>query len=125
MPVHCYRTPYESRADLRARHLYIDTLNSACGAGWKRAAAKVTHYPNGAFCFSFVPDRPPPGYPSRDIRAPGNGERHRVTVAGPGVTPVVQWEGRGLDAYDPVRDALYNSLFDELVGADAVCQPER
>ena len=125
VPVHGYRTPSDSRADFHARYFYIDTFNSVWGSGWKRAGAKVTHNPNGGFCFSFVPDRPPPGYPSGQIRAPGNGERHRVTVMGPGVTPVIQWEGHGLAKYDPVQDAAYNSVFDGFLGADKVCEPER
>jgi hypothetical protein len=37
----------------------------------------------------------------RDIRAAGNGKRHRVTVMGPGVTPVIQWEGAGLGGTTP------------------------
>ncbi len=41
---------------------------------------------------------------SRAIRAsrafPARGERHRVTVMGPGVTPDVQWEGAALGSYD-------------------------
>ena len=125
VPVHGYRTPSDRRADLHARYVYIDTFNSVWGPGWKRAGAKVTHNPSGGFCFSFVPDRPPPGYPSRAVRAPGNGERHRVTVMGPGVTPVIQWEGRALDSYDPARDATYNSLFDGVLGADEACKSER
>jgi hypothetical protein len=45
---------------------------------------------------------------------------------GPGVTPVVQWEGNGLGRYDPAQDAVFNALFDELVGrGDAVCRNER
>ena len=44
---------------------------------------------------------------------PGNGERHR---AGPGMTPVIQWEGPGLGAYDPAKDEQDNLLFDRFVG---------
>jgi hypothetical protein len=124
-PVYGFETPSATRSDDYARYFFIDTFNSAWGAGWKRAAAKVTHKPNGGFCFSFVPDRPPPGYPNRDIRPAGNGERHRVTVMGPGVTPDVQWEGRGLGRYEAGRDAVYNALFDELLAGDRVCAAER
>ena len=124
-PVYGWRTPSSTVHGAYARYVYIDTFNSAWGRGWKRAAAKVTHNPNGGFCFSFVPDRPPPGYPDRAIRPPGNGERHRVTVMGPGVTPVIEWEGPGLGAYDRARDARLNALFDEYLAGDPVCAKER
>ena len=45
------------------------------------------------------------GYPSNEPRGPGLGDRHRLTVMGPGVTPVVRWEGARLGAYDRMRDA--------------------
>jgi len=126
VPVHGFRTPAPGKADRYARYVYIDTYNSAYGTGWRRDAAKVTHGGNGAFCFSFVPQAPPFGYPSSELRGPGNGERHRVTAMGPGVTPIVQWEGGGLRRYDPLSDASFNSLFDRLVGpTDGVCSRER
>jgi hypothetical protein len=124
-PVYGWKTPSATVRGAYARYFYIDTYDSAWGPGWKRAAAKVTHNPNGAFCFSFVPDRPPLGYPSREIRPPGNGERHRVTVMGPGVTPVIQWEGRSLGPYDAARDAIFNSVFDTFLASDAACAAER
>lgn len=123
--VHGYRTPSSTRADLDARYFYIDTFDSAWGPGWKRAAAKVTHNPNGGFCFSFVPDRPPPGYPDRSIRPAGNGKQHRVTVMGPGVTPDLQWVGDGLGAYDAAADARFNALFDSFLAGDKACARER
>ena len=107
------------------RYVYIDTFNSVYGAGWKRDAAKATHLRSGGFCYSFVPQRPPPDYPSTEYRGPGNGARHRVTAAGPGVTPVVQWQGPGLGGYDAVRDRTFNSAFDQLLSGDRVCVRER
>jgi hypothetical protein len=108
------------------RYAYIDTFGSMYGAGWRHDAGKALHVGNGAFCFSFVPQVPPAGYPSRQPRGPGHGTRHRVSVMGPGVTPVVQWEGDGLGRYDAARDAVFNRLFDELVGrSDTVCRNER
>jgi hypothetical protein len=45
---------------------------------------------------------------------------------GPGVTPVIRWEGAGLGSYDAARDAGFNALFDRLVGpADHTCRNER
>jgi len=125
-PVFGFRTPSSTRNDAYARYVYIDTLDSAYGAGWRHDAGKVLHQGNGAFCYSFVPQPTPRHYPVREVRGPGNGKRHRVTVMGPGVTPVVQWEGDGLGAYEPGRDEEFNRLFDQLVGPDdAVCRNER
>ncbi|MEA2386413.1 MAG: hypothetical protein QOJ22_587 [Thermoleophilaceae bacterium] len=124
--VYGFRTPSATKSDPYARFVYIDTFNSVYGPGWKRDTAIVTHQRNGAFCYSFVAQVPPPGYPSREPRGPGNGERHRVTVMGPGVTPVVQWEGAGLHRYDVASDQAFNRLFDRLVGPeDRVCTRER
>jgi hypothetical protein len=124
--VHGFRTPSATRSDSYARFVYIDTFNSVYGPGWKRDTGIVTHQVNGAFCYSFVAQVPPPGYPSREPRGPGNGERHRVTVMGPGVTPVVQWEGEGLRRYSAASDRVFNSRFDRLVGPkDRVCAAER
>lgn len=124
-PVHGYKTPTRSRSDRHARYVYIDTLDSAYGSGWKRDGAKVTHVPSGGFCYSFAPLlRPPPGYPSIPTIS-GKGERHRVTAMGPGVTPDVQWEGAALGPYDPQADRTFNGLFDSILGADKVCTAER
>jgi hypothetical protein len=125
-PAYGFRTPSASRRDSYARFFYVDTFNSVFGPGWRHDAGKVAHSRNGAFCYSFVPQMTPAGYPVHELRPPGNGQRHRVTVMGPGVTPVLQWEGNGLGAYDPRQDSVFNALFDKLVGpADKVCVPER
>lgn len=125
-PVHGFRTPSVRAGDRYARFVYIDTFNSVYGPGWRRDTGVATHRGNGAFCYSFVAQAPPPGYPSTELRGPGNGERHRVTVMGPGVTPVVRWEGAGLQRYDPAADHGFDTLFDRLVGqADGVCARER
>jgi len=125
-PVHGFRTPSARRRDPFARFVYFDTLNSAYGPGWEHDTGIVTHLRNGAFCYSFVPQETPPGYPTRELMPAGHGDRHRITVMGPGVTPVIQWEGASLGRYDPKQDATFNALFDKLVGPDdKVCAPER
>ncbi len=127
VPVFGYKTPSSTkRGDGYARFVYIDTHDSVYGPGWRHDAGKVLHRGNGAFCYSFVPQVPPPGYPDSAPRGPGNGDLERVTVLGPGVTPDVQWVGPGLGAYDPAQDEIYNDLFDRLVGRDdQVCKNER
>jgi hypothetical protein len=126
-PVYGFKTPSATkRGDGYARYVYIDAHDSVYGPGWRHDAGKVLHLGDGAFCYSFVPQVPPPGYPDRSPRGPAIGDAHRVTVMGPGVTPDVQWVGPPLGAYDPARDATFNALFDELVGPnDKVCTNER
>jgi hypothetical protein len=111
--------------DKYGRNLYIDTLNSAYGPGWKRESGILTHKGTGTFCHSFVPQRPFVGYPSQEIRPPGNGERYRVTVGGPGVLPVMQVEVPGLGEGDRSRDAEFNSAFDKVMAGDRICAGER
>ena len=126
-PVYGYKMASPTqRGDGYGRYVYIDTYNSVYGPGWLHDTAITVHVGDGAFCYSFVPQTPPPGYPDGSPRGPGNGEQERVTVIGPGVTPDVQWVGPGLGPYDPAQDAIYNALFDQLVGpADKVCANER
>lgn len=121
-PVHGFQRSAGPGGGTYTRYFYIDTFDSAWGPGWKRAAAKSTHNPNGGFCFSFVPDRPYPNFPRRPA---GNGKRHRVTVMGPGVTPDVEWQGLGLGRYDRAHDAAFNAKFDQMLSGDRICAPER
>jgi hypothetical protein len=131
-PVYGTRSPSPTVSDPFARNVYIDTLDSIYGSGWKRDTAINTHRPSGGFCYTFVPQSPPGGYPgtrggypSNEPRGPGLGERHRITVAGPGVTPVLRWEGPRLGRFDPARDAEINTVFDQVLSGDQKCAPER
>ena len=111
--------------DKYGRNLFIDTLNSAYGSGWKRESGILTHKDTGTFCHSFVPQRPFSGYPSQEIRPPAAGERHRITVGGPGVTPVMQVELAGLTQADRGRDSEFNATFDNVMAGDRLCAGER
>jgi hypothetical protein len=111
--------------DRYGRNLYIDTLNSAYGPGWKRESGILTHKGTGTFCHSFVPQRPFAGYPSQEIRPPASGERYRITVGGPGVTPVMQVEVPGLQDADRPRDVEFNAAFDRIMAGDKLCARER
>jgi hypothetical protein len=111
--------------DKYGRNLYIDTLNSAYGPGWKRESGILAHRSTGTFCHSFVPQRPFAGYPNQDVRPAAPGERHRITVGGPGVTPIMQVEVPGLTAADRGRDDEFNAAFDRLMAGDRICAPER
>jgi hypothetical protein len=111
--------------DKYGRNLYIDTLNSAYGPGWKRESGILTHKGTGTFCHSFVPQRPFAEYPSQEIRPPASGERYRITVGGPGVTPVMQVEVPGLQDVDRPRDVEFNAAFDRIMAGDKLCARER
>jgi hypothetical protein len=124
-PVYGVHTPSTSKGDRNARYFYIDTFDSAYGPGWRRDGAKVTHRPNGGFCYTFAPlASAPAGYPSVPTVS-GLGERSRVTVMGPGVTPDVQWEGEALGDYDAGAEKRFAELFDQWIGDDPACAAER
>jgi hypothetical protein len=126
VPVHGFSATTKGvPKDFYGRNLHIDTLNSAYGTGWKREAGILTHKGTGTFCHSFVPQKPFAWYPNQDVRPAAAGERHRVTVSGPGVTPVLQVEVPGLTGADRGRDAEFNAIFDRVMAGDRACAPER
>jgi hypothetical protein len=86
--------------DSHGRNLYLDTFDSTYGSGWRRENSFLAHNPTGVFCYGFFPHR----------GAPGTGERYRLTVQGPGVTPIVSWEGAALGGYDPALQAEMKTL---------------
>lgn len=117
--------------DRYGRNLYIDTYDSAYGRGWRRETSILFRRPSGAFCYSFWPtrDRSLPGYPNNP-RPAGHGQRYRITVAGPGVTPDVVWEGAGLPRFDP-RNAAHveherrmNELLLRVTAPDVFCRTQ-
>ena len=133
-PVFGYHTTqYGAPLDGYGRLLYLDTFASAYGQGWRRENSFVAHNPTGMFCYGFYPFDPtksgyahPPGQTAK--RGPGNGQRYRITVEGPGVTPDVVWTGPGLHDYDAhnAADVLYerqqNALLDSMLGVDRKCR---
>jgi len=122
-PVHGFGSTGEGNPlDRYGRNVYIDTFNSSYGPGWKRESGILVHKPTGTFCHSFTPQKPFPGYPSQAIRPPAPGEKYRVSVMGPGVTPVIVWEG---NAPDRAAAASVTTIFDDVMKGDARCAPER
>jgi lysophospholipase L1-like esterase len=107
-PIHGFGTTATGRpTDTYGRLLYLDTFDSAYGAGWRRANSFVSHNPSGAFCYGFFPIDPtmggyeyPAGWHTGDKRAAGFGTQYRIIASGPGVTPLVSWEGDAIGAYD-------------------------
>ena len=122
-------TPKGVPKDRYSRTVYIDTFNSVYGAGWHRETGILLHHPGGTFCHSFVPQTPPPGYPSRATVPAAPGDRYRVSVMGPGVTPVVEWDGDGLlpwsgtEAEKRTQSAADDS-WNGLMKGDSQCAPE-
>jgi len=132
-PVHGFGADARGNpTDRYSRNVYIDTFNSVYGAGWARESGILVHTPNGTFCHSFVPQHPFPGYPDQTTRPAAPGDQYRVTVMGPGVTPVVQWIGPGLptkswDGTDDERQlqAQAELLWNQFMTGDARCQSEQ
>jgi hypothetical protein len=86
--------------DSFGRNLYIDTLDSSYGKGWKRENSFLAQRPNGTFCYGFYP---------HGGHSAGNGTRYRATIIGPGVTPDVMWEGAAPGPYDAAADKAANA----------------
>jgi hypothetical protein len=134
-PVHGYHTTkFGEVLDGYGRNIELDTYDSAYGPGWRRENAFVAHNPNGNFCYGFYPHDPtkggyyhPPGY-SGGMRPMGNGSEYRLSVVGPGVTPDVTWQGKGLpqwNAEDPALVSLedqMNALAVQFAAGDPSCR---
>jgi hypothetical protein len=129
-PVHGFKSTAEGNPLGRyERNVYIDTYNSTYGPGFWRESGILTHKPTGAFCHSFVPQKPFPGYPSQGMRPAAPGDKYRFTIMGPGVTPVVQvtipglpqWRG---SADQMATEAAAQRLWDEIMAGDKKCAPE-
>jgi hypothetical protein len=98
--------------DTFGRNIYVDTLDSVYGSGWKRENSFLTHTGTGAFCYSVNPHG---SHPS------GKGTQYRATVEGPGVTPDVTWQGPSPGTYDATADATANQAIAAL--GDTRCKP--
>ena len=108
-----------SPLDDYGRNVYVDTYNSRYGKGWRRENAFLAHRPTGIFCYGFYPFTK---------RGPGNGQKYRLNVVGPGVTPDVSIVLPGLHDYDRNNsgDVAYerqqNALLDSILGGDKKCR---
>ncbi len=85
-----------SPTDGYGRNIYVDAQNSAWSkdgaytqpGGWVRWNGFLTHYPHGDFCASVYKTTygvTRPGYAAATM--------YRATAMGPGVTPIVRWQG--------------------------------
>lgn len=124
-PVYGTRTASAAVNDTWARNIYIDAFDSDFGPGWKHDTAISTHPGSGGFCFTFVTQAPPAGYPSTKPRGNGLGTRYRISAIGPGATPIVRWQGPRLTTHDPEQERAATDAFDRILGGDAHCAAER
>jgi hypothetical protein len=118
-PVHGFTaTRVGSPTDSYGRNIYVDTLNSRYGNGWRRENGFLAHRPTGAFCYGFYPFT---------SRGSGNGAKYRLTAIGPGVTPDVSITVAGLHDYsrDNPADVAYerqqNALQDSVTAGGKRC----
>ena len=92
-------TKYGAPLDTWGRNVMVDTYNSRYGRGWKRENGFLTHRGSGAFCYGFY---------HHGNRGVGKGDMYRATVMGPGVTPILFWQGQAPGPYDPTLDEVAN-----------------
>jgi hypothetical protein len=113
-PVHGFKsTPGGRPLDPYGRNIYVDTFNSAYGRDrWERENSFLAHRPTGAFCYGFW-------HRSRPVS--GEGDRYRATVVGPGVTPIVTWEGMAPGPYDRAKDEAANLEQQQLFAPGKPC----
>lgn len=105
-------TPTGVPLDTFGRNLYVDTFDSAYGAGWRRENSFLMHTGSGAFCYGFY---------EHGARPSGMGQRYRATVIGPGVTPDVYWESPAPGAFDAALDLRLNDGIRAL--GSQLCKP--
>jgi hypothetical protein len=107
-------TPAGVPLDTFGRNLYVDTLDSAYGKGWKRENSFLTHENGGTFCYGFFPHG---SHPS------GKGSQYRASIVGPGVTPDMMWQGPAPGTFDATAEAASN-LDQRTNFGDKVCTPQ-
>jgi hypothetical protein len=109
LPVYGFSTTRSGKPlDTFGRLVFLDTFDSAYGLGWRRENSFVAHKPSGMFCYGFYPYSTYNSYPQqRSEKVTGNGEKYRLTLSGPGVTPDVALTVEGLPDYDPQNPMLF------------------
>jgi hypothetical protein len=106
-------TSYGAPLDKFGVLVYMDTFNSAYGAGWKRENSFLTHLGSGIFCYSVNP---------HGARPAGKGLNYRLTAQSPGALPDVSAIVPTPGPYDAAKDATANQA--QAAGfSDGVCKP--
>jgi hypothetical protein len=115
LPVYGFsHTPTGVPLDDYGRNIYVDTLDSVYGPGWRRENGFLTHNPTGGFCYGFYP---------HGNRPSGRGTRYRATVMGPGVAPDAFWQGTPPERYDAAFDEHADRDLAAMLAGDPVCRP--
>ena len=113
-PVHGFKTTSTGQPlDTFGRNLYVDTYDSAYGAGWKRENSFLMHKGSGKFCYGFY------GHGARPV---GAGTHYRATIIGPGVTPDIHWESDSLGIYDQAFDLQRHEEQKSFYAGDGLCK---
>jgi hypothetical protein len=104
--------------DTFGRNLYVDTFDSAYGAGWRRENSFLMHKGSGKFCYGFYEHKwAGQRHPS------GMGKRYRATIIGPGVLPDVHWQSESPGAYDQGFDLDMHELQRQFYAGITGCRP--
>ena len=90
-----------SPTDTYGRNIYVDTLDPSGwktgyrqAGGWMRFNSFLAHNPHGNFCAGL--------FGNMFGRGPkANGREYRASAMGPGVTPIVYWQGPPPGTYGP------------------------
>jgi hypothetical protein len=115
LPVYGFRSSATGAPlDRYGRNIYVDTLDSAYGAGWRRENSFLSHKGTGTFCYGFYP---------HDSHPSGKGVMYRATAIGPGVTPDVMWQGVALGPYDATMDRQLAEVQRATMSSDPLCRP--
>ena len=124
-PVYGTRTASAAVNDTWARNIYIDVFDSDFGPGWRHDTAISTHPGSGGFCFTFVRQAPPAGYPS--TKANGNGLGSALPRLGDraGCDADRAVAGAAATTHDPAQERAAAQAFDRILGRDAHCAAER
>ena len=106
-------TPQGNPLDAFGRNVYLDTLDSPWGRGWRRLNSFLTHNPHGNFC----------AFAGRlwGHTTFGMGSAYRAGVMGPGVTPVMYWESKAPGRYDRALNRELNAENDAIAGRGDKC----
>ena len=97
---------YGAPTNSYGRNIYIDTLDSDYGKGWRRIMGVLTQPTNGTFCYEFSKKGGSDG--KTGISASNT---YRLTAIGPSLTPIVRVEFHGPTF--PYGNASYNPLTDK------------
>jgi hypothetical protein len=113
-PVHGFGSSrFGAPTDSFGRNIYLDTLDSAYGTGWRREISFLTHIASGAFCYDLTPHR---------AGLTGAGTQYRAMVIGPGVTPDVAAVTNAPGPYSAAKDAAANQEQASIFVDDSLCR---